>query len=130
MTLRLIILPGAGRILKEGAAMMRSRFLGAVLAVLALAACNDSALPPGGSYNAVQGVVLDAASGQPIMGATVTIDTVLTTTTDAQGKFSFAKVPVGDVDVVITAPGYKDYSAPARLDPDKTLTLSVSLTKP
>lgn len=130
MTLRLIILPGAGRILKEGAAMMRSRFLGAVFAVLALAACNDSALPPGGSYNAVQGVVLDAASGQPIMGATVTIDTVLTTTTDAQGKFSFAKVPVGDVDVVITAPGYKDYSAPARLDPDKTLTLSVSLTKP
>lgn len=110
--------------------MMRSRFLGAVFAVLALAACNDSALPPGGSYNAVQGVVLDAASGQPIMGATVTIDTVLTTTTDAQGKFSFAKVPVGDVDVVITAPGYKDYSAPARLDPDKTLTLSVSLTKP
>ena len=62
-------------------------------------------------------------------GATVTVDTVLTATTDAQGKFSFAQVPAGDVDVVITAAGYKDYSAPARLEPDKPLNLSISLTK-
>jgi hypothetical protein len=109
--------------------MTRARLLGAVFAVLALTACNDSALPPGGTYNAIQGVVMDAATNQPVAGATVTIDTVLTATTDAQGKFAFAQVPAGDVDVVITAPGYKDYSAPARLDPDKPLTLSVSLTK-
>lgn len=111
--------------------MTRARLFGGLIAVvLALTACNDSALPPGGTYNAVSGVVLDAVTNQPIAGATVTIDTVLTTTTDSQGKFSFAQVPVGDVDVVITAPGYKDYTAPARLDPDKALTLSVSLTKP
>ena len=110
--------------------MPRARLLGALFAVLALTACNDSALPPGGTYNAVQGVVVDAATNQPVSGATVTIDTVLTTTTDAQGKFSFAQVPVGDVDVVITATGYKDYSAPARLEPDKPLSLAVSLTKP
>ncbi len=109
--------------------MTRVRLLGAVFSVLALAACNDSALPPGGTYNAVQGVVLDAVTNQPIAGATVTIDTVLTASTDAQGKFAFAQVPAGDVDVVITAPGYKDYSAPARLEPDKPLSLSVSLTK-
>lgn len=109
--------------------MTRARLLCAVFAVLALTACNDSALPPGGTYNAVQGVVIDAATNQPVAGATVTIDTVLTTTTDAQGKFAFAQVPAGDVDVVITAPGYKDYSAPARLEPDKPLVLSVSLTK-
>jgi len=110
--------------------MTRLRLLGAVFAVFVLAACNDSALPPGGTYNAVQGVVLDAATNQPIAGATVTIDTVLTTTTDAQGKFAFTQVPVGDVDVVITATGYKDYSAPARLEPDKPLSLSITLTKP
>lgn len=110
--------------------MTRARSLGALFAVLALAACNDSALPPGGTYNVVQGVVVDAATNRPVSGATVTIDTVLTTTTDSQGKFSFAQVPVGDVDVVITAPGYKDYSAPTRLDPDKPLSLSVALTKP
>lgn len=110
--------------------MTRLRLLGAVFAVLVLAACNDAALPPGGTYNAVAGVVLDAATHQPIAGATVTIDTVLTATTDAEGKFSFAQVPVGDVDVVITASGYKDYSAPARLEPDKPLSLSIALTKP
>ena len=110
--------------------MKRARLLGALFAVLALAACNDSALPPGGTYNAVQGVVLDAVTNQPIAGATVTIDTVLTATTDTAGKFAFAQVPVGDVDVVITAAGYKEYSAPARLEPDKPLSLSVSLTKP
>ena len=110
--------------------MTRARLLGAVFAVLALAACNDSALPPGGTYNAVQGVVTDATTHQPIAGATVTIDTVLTATTDAQGQFSFAQVPVGDMDVVITAPGYKDYSAPARLEPDKPLSLAITLTKP
>ena len=111
--------------------MTRARLFGSLFAaVLVLTACNDSALPPGGTYNAVSGVVLDAATNQPIAGATVTIDTVLTTTTDSQGKFSFAQVPVGDVDVAITAPGYKDYTAPARLDPDKPLALSVSLTKP
>lgn len=110
--------------------MRPARIFAVVLAVLALAACNDSALPPGGTYNAVQGVVLDAVTNQPIAGATVSVDTVLTTTTDAQGKFSFAQVPVGDVDIVITAPGYKQYSAPSRLDPDKPLSLSVSLTKP
>lgn len=111
--------------------MTRARLFGGLFAAaLLLTACNDSALPPGGAYNAVQGIVLDAATNQPISGATVTIDTVLTTTTDAQGKFSFAQVPVGDVDVVVTAPGYKDYTAPARLEPDKPLNLSVSLTKP
>jgi hypothetical protein len=110
--------------------MTRTSLFVAVFAVLALAACNDTALPPGGTYNAVAGVVLDAATNQPIAGATVAVDTVLTTTTDAQGKFSFAQVPVGDVDIVISAPGYKQYSAPARLEPDKPLNLSVSLTKP
>ncbi len=109
--------------------MTRARLLGAVFAVIALTACNDSALPPGGTYNAVQGVVIDAATNQPVAGATVTIDTVLTATTDSQGKFAFAQVPAGDMDVVVTAPGYKDYSAPARLEPDKPLLLSVSLTK-
>ena len=110
--------------------MRPARIFAVVLAVFALAACNDSALPPGGTYNAVQGVVLYAVTNQPIAGATVSVDTFLTTTTDAQGKFSFAQVPVGDVDIVITAPGYKQYSAPSRLDPDKPLSLSVSLTKP
>ncbi|HEV2261133.1 MAG TPA: carboxypeptidase regulatory-like domain-containing protein [Candidatus Rubrimentiphilum sp.] len=110
--------------------MTRARLFGALFAIVALAACNDSSLPPGGTYNAMSGVVLDAATNQPVSGATVTVDTVLTATTDAQGKFSFAQVPVGDVDVVVTANGYKQYTAPARLDPNKPLALTIALSKP
>lgn len=109
--------------------MTRARLMGALFALVALAGCNDSALPPGGTYQSVQGVVVDAATNQPIAGATVTVDTVLSTTTDAAGKFSFAQVPVGTVDYVVSAPGYKTtQSTPVHLAPDKPLSLTVSLS--
>jgi len=113
--------------------MKRVRALGVLLAVagiFALAACDDSALPPGGTYQSVSGVVLDAATNQPVAGATVTIDTVLSTTTDAAGKFTFAKVPVGDIDYQVTTPGgtFKPYSSSAHLAPDKPLALTITLS--
>jgi hypothetical protein len=113
--------------------MKRARVLGLLLAlagVFALAACDDSALPPGGTYQSVSGVVVDAVTKQPVSGATVTIDTVLTRTTDAAGKFTFPKVPVGDIDYVVTMPGgsYKSYSSSAHLAPDKPLALTVPLS--
>jgi hypothetical protein len=77
----------------------------------------------------VQGRVLDAATNQPIAGATVTVDTVLKTTTDSAGKFTFAQVPVGEVDYVVSAPGYKTtQSVPVHLAPDKPLDLTVTLS--
>lgn len=113
--------------------MKRARALGLILAVagiFALTACNDSALPPGGTYQSVSGVVLDAQTHQPVAGATVTVDTVLSTTTDAAGKFSFEKVPVGEFDYQVTTPNgtYKAFAASAHLAPDKPLALTVSLT--
>jgi carboxypeptidase family protein len=109
--------------------MVRARLIGMLLACVALAACNDSALPPGGTYQSVQGVVLDAATNKPIAGASVTIDTVLTTTTDSAGHFAFAQVPVGEVDYVVSAPGYKTtQSVPVHLAPDKPLSLTVTLS--
>lgn len=110
--------------------MTRARLLGALFAFVALVGCNDSALPPGGTYQGVSGVVLDAATHQPVAGATVTIDTVLTATTDAEGRFTFAQVPVGDVDYVVAVPHgtYKTHTGQAHLAPDKPLTLTVSLS--
>lgn len=113
--------------------MKRARALGLLLAVVgifALAACDDSALPPGGTYQSVSGVVLDAATNRPVAGATVTVDTVLTTTTDPAGKFSFAKVPVGEIDYVVSMPDgtYKTYSSSAHLAPDKPLALTITLS--
>ena len=113
--------------------MKRARALGLLLAVaglFALTACDNSALPPGGTYQSVSGVVLDAATHQPVAGATVTVDTVLTRTTDAAGKFTFEKVPVGDIDYQVTMPNgsYKAFSSSAHLAPDKPLALTISLT--
>lgn len=113
--------------------MKRARALGLLLAfvgIFALAACDDSALPPGGTYQSVSGVVLDAATNQPVAGATVTIDTVLTTTTDSAGKFSFAKVPVGDIDYAVAVPSgtYKSHNGSAHLAPDKPLALTITLS--
>jgi hypothetical protein len=113
--------------------MKRARALGLLLAltgVFALAACDDSALPPGGTYQSVSGIVTDAVTNQPIAGATVTIDTILSRTTDASGKFTFPKVPVGDIDYVVTMAGgsYKPYSSSAHLAPDKPLALTVTLS--
>jgi hypothetical protein len=109
--------------------MTRARLIGALFALVALAGCNDSALPPGGTYQKVEGLVLDAVTHQPVAGATVTMLTVLTTTTDAAGKFSFAQVPVGTIDYVVSAPGYKTtQSITAHLAPDQPLSLTVSLS--
>lgn len=109
--------------------MTRARLVAALFAIVALAACDDSSLPPGGTYQSIQGVVLDASTNAPIAGATVTVDTVLTATTDATGKFAFAKVPVGDVDYQVSAPGYRAVApAPVRLDPDKPLSLTITLS--
>jgi len=112
--------------------MKRARLIiGALLTIAVLAGCNDSALPPGGTYQSVSGVVVDTAN-KPIPGATVTVDVVLTTTTDANGKFSFDKVPVGDFSYVVTPPAGSSYkrteSQTAHLLPDKPLTLTVTLS--
>lgn len=110
--------------------MKLARLAVACAAAVILAACNDSSLPPGGTYAPLSGVVLDAATNQPLSGATVTVDTVLTTKTDAQGKFTFAQVPVGEADVLVQADGYKDASEPTRIDPSKPNALTITLAHP
>lgn len=106
------------------------RLLGALFALTALVACNDSALPPGGTYQSFSGVVLDAATNAPVAGAVVTVDTVLTQTTGADGKFTFAQVPVGEVDYEVRVPesSYKVDRSSAHLTPDKPLSVTVALS--
>ena len=108
--------------------MRRLRVLGALVALVVLAACNNGALPPGGTYQQLTGQVVDARTNQPIAGAVVTVETVLSQTTDAQGKFTFAQVPVGSVDYTVTAKGYAPYSSTANLPPDKPTALAITLT--
>lgn len=107
----------------------RALFAAAGLAV-ALAACDNSDLPPGTQFSSMQGTIVDASSHQPIANATVIVDTVLTTTTDANGAFTIAKVPSGIVDYIVRAKGYSDVSASSNAVPGKPLVLNVSMQPP
>lgn len=65
-------------------------------------------LMPGSAKVQVSGKVVDIVSGSPIVGATVRLGD-LSTTTDANGNFVLQDVPVGPAELVVEAPGYDVY---------------------
>ena len=101
----------------------------AALLLSGLSACNNDSLPPAAGYATVAGTILDARTNAPITGAVITIDTVLTATTDANGKFSIDKVPSGIADYAVQAQGYAPLSASASIEPGKPFQLNLSLTQ-
>jgi Carboxypeptidase regulatory-like domain len=108
--------------------MRASRLIGAVAALLVLVGCNDSALPPGATYSAVQGVVVDSVTNAPVANATITVLTVLHYNTQADGKFEFKSVPVGDFGYTVSAPGYKTTPyLTAHVDAGKPTELTIKL---
>jgi hypothetical protein len=100
-----------------------------IVALAALAACNTDQLPPPGQFTAISGQVTDRATQQPIAGAVVTIDTVLTATTDSAGKFTIPKVPAGSVDYSVQANGYAIASSTATAQPGIPFALNVTLIR-
>jgi Carboxypeptidase regulatory-like domain len=103
---------------------------GALAVLVALAAftgCNSDNLPPAAGYAALSGTVVDRTSNQPIAGALVTVDTVITATTDATGTFKIDKVPSGIVDYTVQAQGYALLEATTNVEPGKPAQLSVVL---
>ncbi|MGB6985016.1 MAG: carboxypeptidase regulatory-like domain-containing protein [Candidatus Aquilonibacter sp.] len=108
------------------------RVVGALAVVLTimLAACDNGDLPPATQFTPLHGTVIDSVTNKPIAGATVIVDTVLTTTTDANGTFLIAKVPSGIVDYVVKANGYADVSASVNVEPGKQYELSVAMQAP
>ncbi len=61
-------------------------------------------------FQTVRGTVVDKISQTPIPGAVIqvmNVDPAMVTTTDEDGKFTFAKVPVGKQSLNITYLGYK-----------------------
>jgi hypothetical protein len=99
-------------------------------AMCTLSACDNGDLPPATQFTPFAGTVTDAATHQPIAGASVIVDTVLVTTTDDKGNFTIAKVPSGIVDYVIKAKGYADISATVDAEPGKTFQLNVAMQQP
>ncbi len=91
--------------------------------------CNNDALPPASGFTSVTGVIADAATNAPIAGAVVTIDTVLTATTDAAGRFSVNKVPSGIADYSVQAKGYQTLASTADVEPGKPFQLNLTLAQ-
>ncbi|MBV8149169.1 MAG: carboxypeptidase regulatory-like domain-containing protein, partial [Candidatus Eremiobacteraeota bacterium] len=77
----------------------------------------------------VNGVIVDGTTNAPIAGAVITIDTVLTATTDAAGKFSIDKVPSGITDYVVQATGYQQLTSTTNIEPGKPFQLNVTLAQ-
>jgi len=102
-------------------------YLAIALLLFGTQGCNDDSLPPAAGFASVTGVVVDAATNAPVAGATVTIDTVLTATTDASGKFSIEKVPSGIADYAVQANGYQSLAATANIEPGKPFQLNLTL---
>lgn len=74
------------------------------LLVPAVAQGQEVALPKG----RIAGVVLDGASGRPVVGARVTVDgTTVTSTSDLEGRYRTPEVPVGPQTVRVAAIGYQ-----------------------
>lgn len=67
---------------------------------------------PVGNFGLVRGTVRNAETAAPIAAATVRIENPATTvTTDADGRYQFLQVPVGDIRLIASATGYASVSA-------------------
>lgn len=104
-------------------------YLATALLALVTAGCNNDSLPPASGYASVSGIIVDATTNAPVAGATVTIDTILTATTDSAGKFSIDKVPSGIADYNVAAKGYKTLAATANIEPGKPFALNLTLVQ-
>jgi Ca-activated chloride channel family protein len=105
---------------------MRFLTLAAVVSVLAFM------VPPAAqtAVGTVTGVVEDS-SGAPVRGALVRIaasgSSPYSTVTDAQGTFSFRRVPVGDYGVTAMLAGFTTFSASVKVTAGKPVRLEVVL---
>jgi len=92
------------------------------LVMLLAVACSSDDDPVGGGFRAagtINGQVWNVASDEPLIGATVMItsnpfatdltetgEIVITTTTDADGRFSRADIPNGSIEVHVSKDGF------------------------
>ena len=117
---------------------MRTRSFGHCVATWALLllvlAIAQAARPSNTSAQeaAVQGILLDSATSQPLRDATVIIEqagqTVRTSTTDRNGLFQISGLPPGLYQLRITSIGYVTRVETIELDSGERLTANRSLT--
>jgi len=73
----------------------RLRFALLALPLALLSACGQPQVPPAQNYATIRGRAYDRATNQPVAGVSVTVDTILTATTGADGTYRIVNVPIG-----------------------------------
>lgn len=108
--------------------MRTTRAAAAAFLALVVAGCGPS-IPQQQNYATIYGVVYDGATGQPMEGATVTVDSVLTATTGSDGSYSISNVPIGPFTVVESANGYQLHQDQGTVSSGDRFSLNVNLYK-
>jgi hypothetical protein len=110
----------------------RLRFAVLLLPLALLAACGGPQVPPAQSYGTITGRVYDSATNQPVPGAVVTVDTILSATSGSDGTYRIGNIPLGTYTLRPQPP--PGYSAPVQPAYDgsiatgQTITVDVPLT--
>lgn len=83
----------------------------------------------GVTTGSVSGIVKDRANQRPLAGANVVLlEAQLSTVTDAEGKFQFIAVPIGDYTLEVSLVGYQTYKLErVRVSPDVNTSLEIAL---
>jgi hypothetical protein len=106
------------------------RVLGIRIGILFLLAFSGSLFAQG-QQQTVRGTVLDADTRVPLVGATVLVvgsDPIIGTTTDLDGRFTLAHVPVGRISIQVRSLGYEEQTlANLLVNSAKELVLDVRL---
>jgi serine protease AprX len=85
--------------------------------------------PPAPETGAISGTVTDASNAAAIGGATVSIGTDLSTTTDGDGKYAFADLSPATYTITASANGYESASGEITVIAGSTVTLNLQLTR-
>ena len=81
-----------------------------------------------GQTGTVEGIVTEAASGEPLPGVNISLEgTSQGTAASAQGKFTLS-APAGDYSLVASFVGYEENSQPVTLIPGDTVAVSIEMT--
>jgi hypothetical protein len=75
-------------------------------------------------YGSIVGRVIDAKTQAPIGNAIISVGSVVTANTGAQGEFTLQRVPIGTQDVTAIAGGYQTISLKAVVVKDQTTQLN------
>ena len=109
-----------------------SLFITGLLMGLVMAGCSGSTGSAGLSSGSITGSVTDTATGKPLTGATVTVSpSSFSSTTDANGNFTFPTVPIGIYQVTASMSGYVSQTTGAlSIVAGKTTNLPFKLSAP